>query len=68
MELLHTNDTYENEFLPFMQGLMSSLLSKDMMYPALKEMNQKVHNMTWTALRQLFTEPMSSVSYLLPSR
>lgn len=41
MQDLHTNTAYENDFLPFMQGLMGSLLSKEMMYPSLKEMSDK---------------------------
>jgi len=38
---LQSDTEYENEFLPFMQGLMSSLLSKDTLYPSLKEMSEK---------------------------
>jgi peroxin-19 len=41
MSDMHNNEAYTNEFLPFMQGLMGSLLSKDMMYPSLKEMTDK---------------------------
>lgn len=43
MKDLSTDETYEQEFLPFMQGLMGSLLSKDMLYPSLKEMCEKVN-------------------------
>lgn len=33
---------FGNDIMPFMHGLMSSLLSKEMMYPSLKEMCEKV--------------------------
>jgi peroxin-19 len=41
MKDLSNDESYEGEFLPFMQGLMGSLLSKDMLYPSLKEMCEK---------------------------
>ncbi len=43
MQDLHSDDeAYEADFLPFMQNVMQSLLSKEMMYPSLKEMTDKV--------------------------
>lgn len=38
------SDEVAGEFMPFMHGLMQSLLSKELMYPSLKEMVEKV---TW---------------------
>jgi len=32
----------ELDFLPLMQGMMQNLLSKDVLYPALKDLQQKV--------------------------
>lgn len=42
MRQLQSDAEYENEFLPFMQGLMSTLLSKETLYPSLQEMREKV--------------------------
>jgi hypothetical protein len=36
------HEGFESELMPFMTGLMSSLMSKEMMYPSLKEMVDKV--------------------------
>ena len=36
----------ELDFLPLMQGMMQNLLSKDVLYPALKDLKEKVHIMT----------------------
>lgn len=33
----------ELDFLPLMQGMMQNLLSKDVLYPALKDLKEKVH-------------------------
>ena len=32
----------QDGFMPMMQGMMKSLLSKDILYPSLKELSQKV--------------------------
>ena len=32
----------ELDFLPLMQGMMQNLLSKDILYPALKDLKEKV--------------------------
>ena len=32
----------EEGFMPMMQGMMKTLLSKDVLYPSLKEINDKV--------------------------
>ena len=32
----------EMDFLPLMQGMMQNLLSKDVLYPALKDLQEKV--------------------------
>ena len=32
----------ELDFLPLMQGMMQNLLSKDVLYPALKDLQEKV--------------------------
>ena len=32
----------ELDFFPLMQGMMQNLLSKDVLYPALKELEEKV--------------------------
>ena len=32
----------ELDFLPLMQGMMQNLLSKDILYPALKDLREKV--------------------------
>ena len=34
----------ELDFLPLMQGMMQNLLSKDVLYPALKDLQEKVHD------------------------
>lgn len=41
MNEMQEQASYEQDFLPFMQSLMGSLLSKEMMYPSLKEMAEK---------------------------
>uniref|UniRef100_A0A915K675 Peroxin-19 n=1 Tax=Romanomermis culicivorax TaxID=13658 RepID=A0A915K675_ROMCU len=41
MKDLNDDSTYESEFMPFMHGLMGSLLSKEMLYPPMKEMCEK---------------------------
>ena len=33
----------EMDFLPLMQGMMQNLLSKDVLYPALKDLQEKVN-------------------------
>ena len=33
----------ELDFLPLMQGMMQNLLSKDVLYPALKDLREKVN-------------------------
>lgn len=35
----------EGEFMPMMQGMMKSLLSKEVLYPSLKEISGKVHEL-----------------------
>lgn len=35
------SNTAQNEFLPFMQGMMQSLLSKEVLYPSLKDIVDK---------------------------
>ena len=34
----------EEGFMPMMQGMMKTLLSKDVLYPSLKEINTKVQS------------------------
>ena len=34
-------DETAGEFLPFMQGMMQSLLSKDVLYPSLKDLTER---------------------------
>lgn len=41
MNDLHSDQSYQQEFLPFMEGFMSSLLSKEMLHPSLKEICDK---------------------------
>lgn len=41
MNELHSDQSYQQEFLPFMEGFMSSLLSKEMLHPSLKEICEK---------------------------
>lgn len=41
MNLLGGQGGGQNEFLPFMQGMMQSLLSKDVLYPSLKDILDK---------------------------
>lgn len=41
MSELHNDQSYQQEFLPFMEGFMSSLLSKEMLHPSLKEICEK---------------------------
>ena len=33
----------DDEFMPMMQGMMKSILSKDVLYPSLKDISEKVH-------------------------
>lgn len=45
MQSLSNDETYESEFMPFMQGLMGCILSKEVLYPSLKEMCEKVRKL-----------------------
>lgn len=40
------------DFLPLMQGMMQNLLSKDVLYPALKDLREKVNlHKEWSKIR-----------------
>lgn len=41
MSMFGQQDTDQNAFVPFMQGMMQSLLSKEVLYPSLKEILNK---------------------------
>lgn len=41
LDSLHSDDTFENQFLPFIGGFMGTLLSKEMLYPSLTDIRDK---------------------------